>query len=211
MRPVAHSEDEATLAFYRQEAENYCNRTGTRRTASLEEFLSHLPAGASILELGCGSGRDTDQPSIGILLCKSRNELIVEYTLRDTTKPMGVSQYRLATTLPDQLQGQLPTRDELAREMPYLPVVALRIDIERALRRFMALRGLEPSRAVGIRQALLELKESGEVPESAEAFLRANAVMNKAAHGLPLEPSETAEAVNRHRSSWPNSTGLWAS
>lgn len=136
-----------------------------------------------------------DQPSIGIILCKSRNELIVEYTLRDTTKPMGVSQYRLATALPDQLQGQLPTRDELAREMPYLSVVALRIDIERALRRFMALRGLEPSRAVGIRQALLELKESGEVPASAEAFLRANTVMNKAAHGLPLEPSETAEAL----------------
>jgi predicted nuclease of restriction endonuclease-like (RecB) superfamily len=136
-----------------------------------------------------------DQPSIGIILCKSRNELIVEYTLRDTTKPMGVSQYRLATALPDQLQGQLPTRDELAREMPYLSVVALRIDIERALRQFMALRGLEPSRAVGIRQALLELEESGEVPPSTEAFLRANAVMNKAAHGLPLEPSETAEAL----------------
>jgi len=59
MRPVTNSEDEATLAFYRQEAENYCKRTGTRPTASLEEFLSHLPAGASILELGCGSGRDT--------------------------------------------------------------------------------------------------------------------------------------------------------
>jgi hypothetical protein len=59
MRPVTNSEDEATLAFYRQEAENYCNRTGTRPAASLEEFLSHLPAGASILELGCGSGRDT--------------------------------------------------------------------------------------------------------------------------------------------------------
>jgi hypothetical protein len=46
-----------------------------------------------------------DGPSIGIILCKSRNELIVEYALRDTTKPMGVSQYRLATALPDQLQG----------------------------------------------------------------------------------------------------------
>ena len=50
---MTNSEDEATLAFYRREAENYCNRTGTRPTASLEEFLSHLPAGASILELGC--------------------------------------------------------------------------------------------------------------------------------------------------------------
>ena len=55
-----------------------------------------------------------DGPSIGIILCKSRNELIVEYALRDTAKPMGVSRYRLATALPDQLQGQL----QLWRSLP---------------------------------------------------------------------------------------------
>lgn len=69
MRPVTNSEDEATLAFYRQEAENYCNQTGTRPTASLEESLSHLPAGASILELGCGSGRDTPKCCASGMMC----------------------------------------------------------------------------------------------------------------------------------------------
>jgi YhcG PDDEXK nuclease domain len=51
-----------------------------------------------------------DGPSIGIILCKSRNELIVEYALRDTAKPTGVSQYRLATALPDQLQAHPQSR-----------------------------------------------------------------------------------------------------
>lgn len=136
-----------------------------------------------------------DQPSIGIILCKSRNELIVEYALRDTAKPMGVSQYRLATALPDELQGQLPTREEFAREMPYLSLVAMRVEIERALRRLMTFRGIEPSGVMGIGQALRQLKESGKAPRSTDAFLRALATMNEAAHGLEIEPSATAEAL----------------
>lgn len=136
-----------------------------------------------------------DQPSIGIILCKSRNELIVEYALRDTAKPMGVSQYRLATALPAQLQGQLPTREEFAREMPYLSLVALRFDIERALQRLMKFRGIEPSDVFGIGQALHQLKESGEVPSSTEAFVRALATMNQAVHGVEIAPSAMAEAL----------------
>ena len=37
-----------------------------------------------------------DQPTIGIILCKGRNEVVVEYSLRDTTKPMGVAQYKVS-------------------------------------------------------------------------------------------------------------------
>ena len=83
--------------------------------------------------------------------------------LRDTAKPMGVSQYRLSTALPDQFQSELPTLEEFARELPYLSLVAVRIEIERALRLLMTSRGLEPGRGVGIGRALRELKESGKV------------------------------------------------
>jgi len=55
-----------------------------------------------------------DEPSIGIILCKDRNEVIVEYALRDSGKPMGVSQYRLSTALPEQLKKELPTVEDLA-------------------------------------------------------------------------------------------------
>lgn len=48
-----------------------------------------------------------DQPSIGIILCKTKNKLIVEYTLRDTNKPMGVSTYQLTESLPKQLKRSL--------------------------------------------------------------------------------------------------------
>ena len=54
-----------------------------------------------------------DQPSIGLILCKSKNRVIVEYSLRDMKKPIGVSEYQLTQTLPEDFQGNLPTTKEL--------------------------------------------------------------------------------------------------
>jgi SAM-dependent methyltransferase len=51
--------DEETLQFYRGNAEAYAKRTFTSRQARLSAFLSLLPPGACILELGCGAGGDT--------------------------------------------------------------------------------------------------------------------------------------------------------
>ena len=58
-----------------------------------------------------------DQPSIGIILCRSKNELIVEYSLRDMSKPIGVPQYQLTEALPKELAAQLPTVDQLEAEL----------------------------------------------------------------------------------------------
>ena len=58
-----------------------------------------------------------DHPSIGIILCKSKNQVVVEYALRDTSKPMGVSEFRLLEQLPEQLKGSLPTIEELEGEL----------------------------------------------------------------------------------------------
>jgi predicted nuclease of restriction endonuclease-like (RecB) superfamily len=58
-----------------------------------------------------------DQPSIGIILCKAKNKVIVEYALRDTRKPIGVSGYKLIESLPKRLQGKLPTIEALEAEL----------------------------------------------------------------------------------------------
>lgn len=58
-----------------------------------------------------------DQPSIGIILCKTRNRVIVEYALRDTHKPIGVAAYRLTASLPEPLKGSLPTIEQLEAEL----------------------------------------------------------------------------------------------
>ena len=59
----------------------------------------------------------TDQPTLGILLCKSKNKTIVEYALRDLSKPLGIAEYRLAEALPDALQSTLPTIAALEAEL----------------------------------------------------------------------------------------------
>ncbi len=54
-----------------------------------------------------------DQPSIGIILCKSKDRVMVEYALRDMTKPIGVSGFTITEALPTDLRGNLPTIEEL--------------------------------------------------------------------------------------------------
>ena len=58
-----------------------------------------------------------DQPTIGVILCKSRNAIVAEYSLRDTGKPIGISEYLATVSLPASLQGSLPTVEELEAEL----------------------------------------------------------------------------------------------
>ncbi len=60
---------------------------------------------------------DLDGPTIGLLLCKSRNRLIVEYALRDTVKPIGVAEWQLTRSLPADLEADLPSVDDLEAEL----------------------------------------------------------------------------------------------
>ncbi|OLP18726.1 hypothetical protein BST81_09085 [Leptolyngbya sp. 'hensonii'] len=58
-----------------------------------------------------------DEPTIGIILCKSKDKTIVEYALQGLQKPIGVSTYRLGSELPEQLQTILPTVAQLEVEL----------------------------------------------------------------------------------------------
>ena len=67
-----------------------------------------------------------DQPSIGVILCKTKNRAIAEYALRDIAKPVGVSGFvtRLVESLPANLQGSLPTVAQLEAELQATPLVS---------------------------------------------------------------------------------------
>lgn len=60
---------------------------------------------------------EQDQPSIGLLLCKSRDRLVAEYALSDVHKPMGIASYELTHTLPEALRNQLPSIERLEQEL----------------------------------------------------------------------------------------------
>jgi hypothetical protein len=59
----------------------------------------------------------SDEPSIGLVLCKQKKRVVVEYALRDMKKPIGVSAYRLLEKLQAKLRGSLPTVEELEAEL----------------------------------------------------------------------------------------------
>lgn len=59
----------------------------------------------------------TDNPSIGILLCKSQKGVTVEYALRDVNKPIGVAEYRLTESLPDTIKTALPSIEQIEFEL----------------------------------------------------------------------------------------------
>jgi len=61
--------------------------------------------------------RPGDNPSIGIILCKKKDSIEVEYSLRDINKPIGVSDYILSQAVPLDLAGKLPTVEELEEEL----------------------------------------------------------------------------------------------
>jgi predicted nuclease of restriction endonuclease-like (RecB) superfamily len=57
-----------------------------------------------------------DQPTIGLLLCRDKNNVVAEYALRDSNKPIGISEYQLVQSLPKILQTNLPSIEQIEAE-----------------------------------------------------------------------------------------------
>jgi len=60
---------------------------------------------------------ETDNPSIGLILCKSKNKVVAEYTLQNMTSPIGLAEYRITESIPENIKTSLPTIEELEREL----------------------------------------------------------------------------------------------
>ena len=58
-----------------------------------------------------------DNPTIGLLLCKSKNKIVAEYALGDKSQPMGIAEYKLLESLPAELQTSLPSIEQIEREL----------------------------------------------------------------------------------------------
>ena len=58
-----------------------------------------------------------DNPTIGLLLCKSKNNIVAEYALKDMSKPIGVSEYKVTSDLPEDLSKQLPSIEDIQKHI----------------------------------------------------------------------------------------------
>jgi len=69
---------------------------------------------------------ESDNPSIGIMLCKTRDKLTAEYALKDINKPIGVSEYKLSDFVPAELVDTLPSAEDIETRVK----LAFELDIE---------------------------------------------------------------------------------
>ena len=58
-----------------------------------------------------------DNPTIGLLLCKTKNKVVAEYALGDKAQPMGIAEYRLVESLPAELQTSLPSIEQIEKAL----------------------------------------------------------------------------------------------
>ncbi len=64
---------------------------------------------------------EQDNPTIGLLLCKSKNQVVAEYALGDKSQPMGIAEYKLMASLPEPLQTSLPSIEQIENELKDIP------------------------------------------------------------------------------------------
>lgn len=61
--------------------------------------------------------KDLDNPTIGLLICKTKNSVVAEYALDSTKSPIGISQYELEKLMPENFKGNLPTIEEIEEQL----------------------------------------------------------------------------------------------
>jgi predicted nuclease of restriction endonuclease-like (RecB) superfamily len=79
------------------------------------EHLGHL--GFYLTAVNRQVKAEQDNPTIGLLLCKSKNKVVAEYALGDNTQPMGIAEYKLVESLPEPLQTNLPSIEQIEKEL----------------------------------------------------------------------------------------------
>jgi len=61
--------------------------------------------------------QDNDKPTIGLILCQEKNEIVAEYSLRNMSQPIGISEYELTEVLPKELKSSLPSIEMIESEL----------------------------------------------------------------------------------------------
>lgn len=102
------------LLFYNLNLHSYVVielKTGDFKPEYAGQLNFYLSAVDGILK------KETDNPSIGLLLCKSKNNLVAEYSLKDMSKPIGISEYKITNKLPEEFEKQLPSIEDIQKRI----------------------------------------------------------------------------------------------
>lgn len=111
---VGKSDFYIDLLFYHLKLRSYVV-VELKTTAFEPEFAGKLNFYLTAVDRQVRS--EQDNPTVGILICKSKDKVVVEYALSDIHKPIGVSEYKLTQSLPKSIKSSLPSIKEIEKEL----------------------------------------------------------------------------------------------
>lgn len=97
--------------------------TKLRRYVIIElKIGDFMPEYIGKMNLYLGLADDTlktehDEPAIGLILCKTKDKIVAEYALRDTSKPIGIAEYKINELLPEDIKSELPSIEEIEQKL----------------------------------------------------------------------------------------------
>lgn len=104
----------ADLLFYHLELR--CYIVVELKTSKFKgEYLGQL--GLYVSAVNHLKKKNEDNPTVGLLICKTKNDVVAQYALESTSQPIGISSYELTKLIPIELQSQLPTIEEIENNL----------------------------------------------------------------------------------------------
>ena len=111
---VGHTEQFIDLLFYNVKLHAYCVievKTGTFGAGDIGQLRTYMTAVNHILKT------EQDNPTIGLLICKDKDNVLAQYALESSSQPIGVAEFQLTKFIPDEFKSSLPSIEDIESEL----------------------------------------------------------------------------------------------
>lgn len=111
---VRHTEQFIDLLFYNIKLHTYCVievKTGTFGAGDIGQLGTYMTAVNHILKT------EQDNPTIGLLICKDKDNVLAQYALESSSQPIGVAEFQLTKFIPDEFKSSLPSIEDIELEL----------------------------------------------------------------------------------------------
>ncbi len=111
---VGHTEQFIDLLFYNIKLHAYCVievKTGTFGAGDIGQLGTYMTAVNHLLKT------EQDNPTIGLLICKDKDNVLAQYALESSSQPIGVAEFQLTKFIPDEFKSSLPSIEDIELEL----------------------------------------------------------------------------------------------
>ena len=111
---IGHTEQFIDLLFYNVKLHAYCVievKTGSFGPGDVGQIGTYMTAVNHILKT------EYDNPTIGLLICKDKDNVLAQYALESSTQPIGISEFQLTKFVPDEFKSSLPSIEDIETEL----------------------------------------------------------------------------------------------